>query len=72
VSEPAWRAKPSWFIVASNDRMISPDQEKMSAEKMKATTTTLSTSHVAMLAQPQKVAAFIAGAAGKTMASKGE
>jgi hypothetical protein len=45
ISAPAWRNKPTWFVIASNDRMISPRQEKDSAEKMNAKTLTLPTSH---------------------------
>jgi pimeloyl-ACP methyl ester carboxylesterase len=63
VTTPAWRTKPSWYIVAANDRMINPDLERSLAKKMNATTTTLPTSHVAMLAQPEQVAAVIMQAA---------
>jgi pimeloyl-ACP methyl ester carboxylesterase len=63
VSAAAWRNKPTWFVIASNDRMISPQQEKDSAEKMNAKTLTLPTSHVPMLSRPKEVAAFISDAA---------
>lgn len=53
------RTKPSWFVIASNDRAISPEQEISTAKRMAATTLTLATSHVAMLAEPQKVADFM-------------
>ncbi len=59
----AWHTKPSWFVIAANDRAISPDQERSTAERMKATTLTVNTSHVPMLSQPQAVADFIANAA---------
>jgi pimeloyl-ACP methyl ester carboxylesterase len=65
ISKAAWKTKPSWYIVAANDRMINPDLERTLAQKMKATTTTLTCSHVAMLAQPDKVAAVIVEAASK-------
>lgn len=65
ITKAAWRLKPTWYIVASEDRMINPDLERQFARKMKATTLTLKTSHVPMLSQPVKVAAFIAEAAGK-------
>ncbi|MGI4759928.1 MAG: alpha/beta fold hydrolase [Janthinobacterium lividum] len=61
----AWQTKPSWYIVASNDHMISPVLEQAMAKKIKATTLTLAASHVPMLSQPQKVADFIAEAARK-------
>ena len=64
----AWQTKPSWYIVASNDHMISPALEQAMAKKIKATTLTLPASHVPMLSQPQKVADFIAEAAKKAPA----
>jgi pimeloyl-ACP methyl ester carboxylesterase len=70
VTTPAWKTKPSWYIVAANDRMINPDLERTLAKKMNATTTTLPTSHVAMLAQPDKVAAVIMEAASKAVAKQ--
>jgi pimeloyl-ACP methyl ester carboxylesterase len=63
IKKAAWRTRPSWFVVASNDRTISPDQERSTAERMKSTTITLPTSHVPMISQPAKVADFIAEAA---------
>jgi hypothetical protein len=63
ITTAAWRAKPSWFVIASNDRMISPQQEQDSAKKMNAKTLTLPTSHVPMLSRPKEVAGFISEAA---------
>lgn len=60
----AWRTKPSWFVVAGNDRMINPNLERALAKKMHARTTVLDSSHVAMLAKPAAVAAVILEAAG--------
>ena len=65
ITQAAWKTKPCWYIVASNDRMINPDLERTLAQKMNATTTTLASSHVAMLAQPVEVAAVIMAAAAK-------
>lgn len=65
VTKAAWKSKPSWYIVAANDRMINPDLERTLAKKLKATTSELKTSHVAMLAQPEKVASVIIEAASK-------
>jgi len=59
----AWRSKPSWYVISSNDRMLSPAMEIDAAQKMNATTTTLPTCHLAMLEQPEKVAAVIEDAA---------
>jgi pimeloyl-ACP methyl ester carboxylesterase len=63
ISTAAWRTKPSWFVIASSDRMISPEQERVTAKRMNATTLTLSTSHVPMLSRPQEVSDFIIQAA---------
>jgi len=59
ISTAAWHTKPSWHIVASEDRMIPPALESDSAKRMKATTLTLASSHVPVLSQPDKVADFI-------------
>jgi pimeloyl-ACP methyl ester carboxylesterase len=66
ITTAAWRTKPSWFVIASNDRMISPEQERVTAKRMNATTLTLPTSHVPMLSKPKEVAAFIGNAASGT------
>ena len=63
IKTAAWHAKPSWFVIAANDRMISPQQEKDTAQRMGAKTLTVSTSHLAMLSQPEKVANFVIEAA---------
>jgi pimeloyl-ACP methyl ester carboxylesterase len=65
ITTAAWKTKPSWFIIASNDRMISPDLQRAEAERMKATSITLPSSHVSMLSHPGEVAAFIEKAAAK-------
>jgi pimeloyl-ACP methyl ester carboxylesterase len=63
ITDAAWRHKPSWYVVAENDRMINPDYERFAAKRMGATTLALPTSHVPMLSKPDEVAAFIAEAA---------
>ena len=64
VTTAAWKAKPSWFVIASNDRAIPPELEKSEAATMKATSITLDSSHVAMLSHPKAVAEVIEQAAG--------
>jgi len=59
----AWHNKPSWYIVASNDNMIAPEQERSMAKQINATTTTLPSSHVVMLSHPKEVAKVIEDAA---------
>ena len=51
----AWKSKPSWFIVAKEDRTVHPDLERFLAKRMKATTVEVATSHVPMLSQPDLV-----------------
>jgi pimeloyl-ACP methyl ester carboxylesterase len=63
VTTPAWRNKPCWFVIAAHDRVVAPTLQAMFAERMNATSITLSTSHVAMLSQPYVVASFIRKAA---------
>jgi pimeloyl-ACP methyl ester carboxylesterase len=65
VTQAAWKTKPSWYIVAKMDGAIAPDEERMFAKRMKATTTELNTSHVPMLSKPAEVAAIIMEAAMK-------
>ena len=63
ISTPAWRNKPSWFVIAGDDRMISPKLEEAEAQEMKAKSITISSSHVVMLSHPAEVAGFIERAA---------
>lgn len=64
VSAAAWKAKPTFYIVADQDRMISPDLEKVMAAQMHAKTIHIASSHVPMLSHPGEVATFISEAAG--------
>jgi len=63
ISTPAWRNKPCWFVIAAHDRVVAPTLQAMFAERMNATSITLSSSHVAMLSHPDVVASFIRRAA---------
>jgi pimeloyl-ACP methyl ester carboxylesterase len=64
VSSAAWHKKPTWYVVAGNDRMIPPDLERSFAKQMGATMTVISgSSHVAMLSHPKEVAGVIERAA---------
>ena len=47
----AWRSKPSWYIVAKNDRTVHPELERFVAKRMGATTVETDSSHVPMLSQ---------------------
>ena len=51
----AWKTKPSWCIVANNDRTVHPDLQRFAAKRMGATTYSIDSSHVPMLSQPDFV-----------------
>jgi pimeloyl-ACP methyl ester carboxylesterase len=59
----AWRSKPSWYIVAKNDRTVHPDLERFVAKRMGATTYEIDASHVPMLSKPRFVLDVIRDAA---------
>src|ERR1700709_2720055 len=61
--EPAWKHKPTWYCVATEDHTIPPDAERFWAKRMNAHTTEIKGSHVIFISQPQKVAAVIEDAA---------
>jgi pimeloyl-ACP methyl ester carboxylesterase len=63
VSEPAWRSKSSWYLVATDDRMIPPPAQRAMAERAGANVTEASGSHSIYLSQPQAVANLIKQAA---------
>jgi pimeloyl-ACP methyl ester carboxylesterase len=67
-NNPAWKEKPSWYIVASGDKTIHPDLERLMAARAKAKTTELASSHVAMLAHPKQVLEVILEAEGQSSA----
>jgi len=66
VSEPAWRGKPSWYLIATDDRMIPPPAQRAMAERAGATIAEAPGSHSIYLSQPQAVATLIGQAAAGT------
>ena len=60
---PAWKSHPTWFLVAEHDEVIPPDAQRQFAGRMGATTTELSSSHVAMVSHPAEVTELIETAA---------
>src|SRR2546423_12807958 len=60
---PAWKALPSWDMVANGDQAIPPDAERLFARRMGATTVEVPTNHVAMVSHPQDVVQLIETAA---------
>jgi pimeloyl-ACP methyl ester carboxylesterase len=61
---PAWKALPSWYLVATDDQAIPPAAERQFASRMGATTIEIPSSHVAMVSHPDDVAQLIETAAG--------
>ena len=59
----AWKSKPSWYIVANNDRTVPPELERSAAERMGATMYEFDTSHVPMVSRPDLVLDVIRTAA---------
>jgi len=59
----AWRSKPSWYIVATNDHTVQPELQRFVAKRMGATTYEVDSSHVPMLSQPSIVLEVIRSAA---------
>lgn len=69
VTNPAWKGKPSWFIVSARDRMIDPGLQRAMAAKIGAQTTELATSHVPQQSRPAEVARVILDAVAATGAN---
>src|SRR5260221_4991859 len=63
VTEPAWRTKPSRYLVATEDRMIPPPAQHAMAEKVGATLSEVAASHSVYLSQPEAVATLLTQAA---------
>jgi pimeloyl-ACP methyl ester carboxylesterase len=63
LSEPAWRSKPSFYLVATDDRMIPPAAQRMMARRAGAQVTEAFGSHAIYVSNPEAVAALIRQAA---------
>jgi pimeloyl-ACP methyl ester carboxylesterase len=63
ITDPAWRAKPSWYLVTTEDRMIPPPAQHTMAGRIGATVSELTASHSVYVSQPEAVAGVIAQAA---------
>ncbi|MFG1708595.1 alpha/beta fold hydrolase [Nonomuraea sp. M3C6] len=63
VTEPAWRHKPSWYLVATEDRMIPPPAQRIMAQRTEATVVEVVGSHAVYVSQPAAVADLIRQAA---------
>lgn len=65
--KPVWRSKPSWFLIAEEDRMINPKTQHFMAERMKARTYAFAVDHTPLLTAPEKVIEVIMAAARETL-----
>jgi pimeloyl-ACP methyl ester carboxylesterase len=63
VTVAAWKTKPSWFIVTTDDRLVSAELQAAEAKRMQAKTTVLRSSHMSLLSHPGEVVAVIQDAA---------
>src|SRR6202047_2231518 len=63
VTNPAWKNKPTWYMVATEDRAVNPDQERMMAKRAKAKTVEVTASHVAYMSHPKATVKLIDGGA---------
>ena len=61
----AWRTKPSFYAVSTEDRTINPDLERFMAKRMGATTIEVKASHVSLISHPQEISDLILRAAGR-------
>jgi pimeloyl-ACP methyl ester carboxylesterase len=63
VEGTAWKTKPSWYIVGTQDQTVNPELQRFAAKRMKAATTEVTSSHVPMLSKPDVVLEVIRKAA---------
>jgi pimeloyl-ACP methyl ester carboxylesterase len=69
ISEPAWKTKPSWYLVATDDKMIPPPAQRLMSKRAGSTVVEVAGSHAIYVSQPNAVAALIEKAAGKETAA---
>jgi pimeloyl-ACP methyl ester carboxylesterase len=72
ISEPAWRTKPSWYLVATDDRMIAPPAQRAMSQRAGATVVEAPGSHSIYVSQPHATAALIKQAAQRALAETRE
>jgi pimeloyl-ACP methyl ester carboxylesterase len=69
ISEPAWKSKPSWYLVATDDRMIPPPAQRLMSKRAGSKVVEVAGSHAVYVSQPNAVAALIKEAAKRVMAT---
>jgi pimeloyl-ACP methyl ester carboxylesterase len=67
VTAVAWKTRPSWYVVTTADRVVSPDLRAFLAKRMNAATTKLDASHVSLLSRPAGVVAVMEDAISTVM-----
>ena len=70
ITEPAWKSKPSWYLVTTDDKMIPPPAQRLMSKRAGSTVVEVAGSHSIFLSQPAKVAALIEQAAKQTSSKK--
>src|SRR5215203_3640478 len=68
ITEPAWKSKPSWYLVATDDRMIPPPAQRFMSKRAGATVVEVAGSHAIYVSRPEAVANLIVNAAKGTQA----
>ena len=63
ISEPAWKKKPSWYLIATDDKMIPPDAQRAMSKRAGSTVVEVKGSHAIYVSQPKAVASLIEQAA---------
>jgi len=69
ITEPAWRSKPSWYLVSTEDRMIPPPAQRIMSKRAGSTVAEVAGSHAIYVSQPKSVANFIEKAASELAAT---
>ena len=69
ISEPAWKTKPSWYLLITEDKMIPPPTQRFMSQRAGATVDEVAGSHAIYVSRPDAVAAIIEKAAGAAKAA---
>src|SRR5467141_737024 len=69
ITQPAWRTKPSWYLVSTEDRMIPPPAQRVMSKRAGSTVAEIAGSHAVYVSQPKSVATFIEKAASAVAAT---
>jgi pimeloyl-ACP methyl ester carboxylesterase len=70
ITQPAWRTKPSWYMVTTEDKMIPPDAQRAMSKRAGSTVVEVKSSHSVYVSQPRAVAEFIERAAAGALAAE--